>query len=626
MIDFGLAKAIGETSLHDQTHQTEFGLILGTLKYMSPEQAGFGTGTIDTRTDIYALGNILYELLTGSTPINDETLRENPKINLLELICNQPVSKPSLRMSDSSAEAQSEITRKRSTDSIRLQRRLAGDLDRIVIKSLQKDPELRYETASGLKSDVVAFLENRPVVAQPPTRSYLVKKFYQRNKLATWLSLAVATSVLVGAVGSTWGYISADREAKRANRLAASESTARAAAEQLAEKEKAARIEIQESREQLQRAAAMLKAVFEGINPELVNAGDATLRKNMIDRLEQCARDLLKDDVAGERDLIDLMSSLAHSLSALGSYEEALMLREQLVEETSKFTGEDRREAITALQLLSKSLLQVGQSKEGLLATERANRLARELAPDDSANLIREDHMLAHAFMAANELDKAYELRKELMKRIIDADLQGELIWSDSLLAMGMLQFKRNKFAEAAEANRKAIKALSNQVDGTHPLALIARENLAMCQQKLGDVEGAVETYRDVLAVRSKQFPDNSPAIGLAKMNLAVALATSGENKEAITLLKNVQETQQREDMKFRAKVKQATIEAAYMGKDGAIEELKALKEQAIKDFGKSNPIVAETQASLDRASAIKAAGASKSETPDSESNPNDEK
>ena len=170
IIDFGVAKAIDQR-LTERTMFTHYGAIVGTLEYMSPEQAEMSALGVDTRSDIYSLGVLLYELLTGSTPLEGVTLREAGYAEILRRIKEEDPPKPSTRLSESSERLPS-ISAQRHTEPARLTRLLRGELDWIVMKALEKDRTRRYETASGLARDIACYLAGDPVEAGPPSATY----------------------------------------------------------------------------------------------------------------------------------------------------------------------------------------------------------------------------------------------------------------------------------------------------------------------------------------------------------------------------------------------------------------------------------------------------------------------
>src|SRR5712692_2682006 len=205
VIDFGVAKAT-EQQLTERTLFTQYGTIVGTLEYMSPEQAEMSGLGVDTRGDIYSLGVLLYELLTGSTPLERPRLREAAYAEVLRLIREEEAPKPSARLS--SSDTLPAIAAARKTEPAKLARLMRGELDWIVLKALEKDRTRRYDTASGFAADVQHYLHDEAVQACPPSTWYRFRKFARRNKraLATTSVLGLAVLVAVGGITGTIGW------------------------------------------------------------------------------------------------------------------------------------------------------------------------------------------------------------------------------------------------------------------------------------------------------------------------------------------------------------------------------------------------------------------------------------
>jgi WD40 repeat protein/serine/threonine protein kinase len=211
VIDFGVAKAT-EQKLTERTLFTQYGTMIGTLEYMSPEQAEMSALGVDTRSDIYSLGVLLYELLTGSTPLSHKRVREAAYAEVLRMIKEEEPPRPSTRLSDSGAALVS-ISAQRHMEPAKLAQLMRGELDWIVMRALEKDRNRRYETASAFAADVQRYLNDEQVQACPPSARYRLRKFARRNKraLATGALLGVMLLVAVGAVAASalWAAVQA---------------------------------------------------------------------------------------------------------------------------------------------------------------------------------------------------------------------------------------------------------------------------------------------------------------------------------------------------------------------------------------------------------------------------------
>jgi WD40 repeat protein/serine/threonine protein kinase len=209
VIDFGIAKAT-EGRLTDQTLFTAFEQFIGTPAYMSPEQAEMSGLDIDTRSDIYSLGVLLYELLTGRTPLDTKELLEVGLDELRRTIRERDPMRPSTRLRSLVEEEKTTAAKRRGVDVPKLIHLLSGDLDWIVMKCLEKDRTRRYETANGLAMDIQRHLQNEPVVARPPSRLYKIQKLARRNKMAFAATAAVTVALVLGTVVSIWQAVRAE--------------------------------------------------------------------------------------------------------------------------------------------------------------------------------------------------------------------------------------------------------------------------------------------------------------------------------------------------------------------------------------------------------------------------------
>jgi tetratricopeptide (TPR) repeat protein len=279
VIDFGVAKAAGP-KLTERTLFTEFGAVVGTLEYMSPEQAKLNALDIDTRSDIYALGVLLYELLTGTTPFDRKRLSQAAFDEMLRIIREEEPPRPSTRLS--TTEELPTIAANHGMEPKQLSSLVRGELDWIVMKCLEKDRNRRYETANALALDVQRYLHDEPVQACPPSGWYRFRKFARRNKqaLLTASVIALATLVAVGGLAGSIGWVVRDRTAQREAREGEAGFSLRQAA-QLLEQGNPSEATAWARRAELVLAGAEAPAVLQR------RLGEVRADLDMVARLEQ---------------------------------------------------------------------------------------------------------------------------------------------------------------------------------------------------------------------------------------------------------------------------------------------------------------------------------------------------
>ena len=398
VIDFGLAKALSAVgTLTDRTLYTAFGTVVGTPLYMAPEQVGINALDVDTRSDIYALGVILYELLTGSTPLEKRRLKQATWEEVRRVIREEEPPRPSVRLS--SSDTLPSLAASRQIEPVKLARMVRGDLDWIVMKCLEKDRTRRYETASALARDIERYLHDEPVEASPPSRRYRLRKFAHKHRSLIATAAGFILLVAAGAGVSTWQALRA-REAERVALKARDD-----AAEQL-----------RQAKRSEARSQAVLKffqdKVLSAARPKGQEGGlsrDATVRE-ALDRAEP----EIAAAFAGEP-LVEasIRNTLGVSYWYLGDQEKALEQQERAVALRRQELGPEHPETVGAMNDLAIVLDRMGKfAEEQKILEEVVAVKRRTLGPEDPLTL-RSVNNLAITLAMQGLLEDAVKLLEE---------------------------------------------------------------------------------------------------------------------------------------------------------------------------------------------------------------------
>jgi serine/threonine protein kinase len=272
VIDFGIAKATNQR-LTEKTLFTNYAQMIGTPAYMSPEQAEMSKLGVDTRSDIYSLGVVLYELLTGTTPFPEKELLSKGYGEMQRIIVEEDPQRPSLRMSTLQGKQQTVIAKNRSSEAMALSKQLKGDLDWIIMKALEKDRSRRYDSANGLAEDVRNHLNNQPVTAAGPSVIYRLRKLYQREQPMANAAIAVAACLVIGAATVTFQFVQADRARD-------AEHMARQAAERAQEAAVMAGTVQQDQQMEADRKNQIANTVNRFLVEEVLSLSDGTVQVN----------------------------------------------------------------------------------------------------------------------------------------------------------------------------------------------------------------------------------------------------------------------------------------------------------------------------------------------------------
>jgi eukaryotic-like serine/threonine-protein kinase len=528
VIDFGLAKATSGLQLSENTLFTAFGSVIGTPLYMAPEQANFNPEDIDTRADVYALGVILYELLTGTTPITRESMKKAALDEMLRLICEQEAPTPSSRLS--TIESTPSIAANRQMEPQKLGRFVKGELDWIVMKALSKERDRRYETANGFARDVERFLTNEPVAAGPPRASYRLRKFVRRNRGQVIAAGLILFALVAGLAGTAFGFMRAEQQRRIAERAAVAER-------QTKEEADAKRVEAET---QQRRAEAGEKLAGE----RLVQVESEKKKTEQEKQIAVAVKDFLQNKLLGQADV----TAQANALLAGGGPSEAAKKDLTIRELLDRAAGEISEAKIDAnfpnQPLLQAELLTtVGDTYRGVGESERAiGFLQRSLAlrkanlgtehPDTIASM----NNLAWAYHDAGKLDLAVPLFEETLK-LKKARLGLQHL--DTLAGMNNLAVAyeaAGKLDLALPLYEETLKLQKAKLGPDHPGTLTTMNNLALAYQAAGKLHLALPLYEETYKLQKAKIGPEHPGTLITMGNLALAYMAAGKLNLALPL------------------------------------------------------------------------------------------
>ncbi|MGQ0636156.1 MAG: protein kinase domain-containing protein [Planctomycetaceae bacterium] len=577
VIDFGVAKAIGQ-QLTDKTLYTGFNHMVGTPLYMSPEQAGQSSLDVDTRSDVYSLGVLLYELLTGHTPFARDTLQKAGLDEMRRLIREVDPPLPSARVGTLKAHDLSTVCDRRQVEPKKLSQQLRGELDWIVMKALEKDRKRRYESASALAADVQRYLNDEPVEACPPSVGYRLRKLTRRHKAALVTTAIVAVAMLVGTAVSVWQAV----EAKGARKVADTERRDAVAQRQEAQTQRdEANRQRQTADEQRQLAEDSLKNALAAVDQMLTRVSDERLaripgteavRKQLLEDALKFYEEFLRqrsDDPRLRVEVAEAWLRVHNINSRMHNFTGATAAAEQVVAIAESLLQE-HPDDLNYLELLFRGMMPMvihgwkvpgggSRAEEGLKRGLALCRRFQEMFPNDYRYQLMEQtlkHDLSNYFKMAGRRAEALNLAREVTASLRELqpklpNNQSErvlLVWS--LHHLGLLEGETNfeegeKLLLEAESLAEAqIAAYADDlpelsgVDAAFalPCVLQCRADIRRDPAQIAERESLLRRAIALLDAYTASRPDlGLPRNILEKAQLALAkiLASSGRDDEA---------------------------------------------------------------------------------------------
>jgi serine/threonine protein kinase/tetratricopeptide (TPR) repeat protein len=552
VIDFGIAKAVSGRLVED-AHSTQFGAAVGTYEYMAPEQTGVSTDDVDTRSDVYALGVVLYELLTGLRPFDSKRLGKAALDEVVRVI--READPPSLSSRLSSDESLPSAAAVRGLDPRRLLSLIRGELDWIVLRCLEKDRNRRYDSASGLGRDVERFLNDEPVEARPVSTAYRLRKLIRKHRGTATAALLIVVTLALGIVGTAYGLLEA-RRTSGAERLA--------------------RIDAQKQQKRAEEQTRIAAAVRDFLQKKLLAQADTAVQADALIKIGEPSGRAKRDPTI--RELLDRAAEELSEPHIDRNFPEQPVLQAEL------------------LETVGNAYQGVGEYEKAILLLTRAAALRKAHQGAEAAETLGTLSNLGGAYLRAGNAAEAVRL----CERIRDARIRLFGVEHPdtikTLQNLGQFYWNVGRFTEAITLLEQAAAAKEKTLGRDDPDTVLTLSSLAEAYRLGGRGQDAVRLFEKVRDAQLKTRGAQHPSTLTTLHGLAVAHATTGNMNEAVKLLEQVRDAQVKlQGPDHPDTLITLTSLAASYGKTGRIPQevvlLEKLRDAHVKKHGADHPV-----------------------------------
>ena len=582
IIDFGLAKAI-TPHIAGETFFTQVGSLVGTPGYLSPEQADPGELDVDTRTDVYSLGAVLYVLLTGSLPVDPRRWQKLPLHEVLRKFREEDPPRPSTKIGreKESSNAMAEL---RGVEPRQLASLLQGDLDWITMKALEKDRARRYGSPSELAADVGRYLKNEPVVARPASAGYRLRKYMLRHRIAVGVTVGLALLLVGFAIVQAVQLRRITRERDRANRITGfmtnmfkvsdpSEArgnsiTAREILDKASKEIGSGLAKDPEAQAQMMYVMGEvymslgLDSQTQALLARAVEAQSRVLGPEHPDTLRSAsllgaalshqghyaeAEKLLRDALATQRrvlgpehpDTLRSMDWLADLLRAQGGRnEESEKLYRETLEIRRRVLGPEHRDTVSSISNLARMLWQERQDAEAEKLTREALEIQRRVLGTEHPDTLSSMDHLAFGLLRERRYTEAEQVEREVLgieQRILGPEHLNTL---SSMHVLAIILAREGRYLEAEGSERQVLVVMQRVLGPEHPETLNSMNSLAMDLKGEGRYGEAEKLLRETRAIQQRVLGPDNHVTAVSTYNLGVLAAAQGHREQALSLLR----------------------------------------------------------------------------------------
>ncbi len=519
VIDFGIAKATGQR-LTEKTLFTGFREFLGTPQYMSPDQADTGGPDVDTRADVYSLGVLVYELLTGTTPLDAEDLRGAPFEEMRRIIRETEPAKPSARLlTITGTHDRAAFTRAHRADGATIARQIRGDLDWIVMKAIEKDRTRRYATAKDLADDIDRHLRHEPVVAGPPSAVYNFSKFVRRHRVGVFVGSITAVALLVGLTVATLGLIEANRARDAAEAARANERVQRTRAEAGAD----------EARQQAAKSATVggfLQEMLASVDPSRARGREVSVRYILDEAVKRIAEGTLAQQPEVEATVRTTLGETYQALALYAAAEEHLRAAQTI---RSRLLGDEHPDTLRSNRALAGLLRVRGRFAEAESLLRRTAETQRRILGDDHPDTLTTMTELALALWGPGRYAEAEAIHRQTLGtqlRVLGEE-HGDTI--ESMGNLGAVCRALGKSAEAETHLRRALDLCMRVLGQEHPCTAEIMNNLGLLLEQQRDLENAENLFRRTYDLTRRILGPDHPNTLIPMNNLLRVLHARNE-------------------------------------------------------------------------------------------------